>query len=298
MARGWLVNDWLSCIPGSGTLWSLLLQRVPGLEDRTGAPYSILADRIEAQAATRPPDYVIRNAGYFRPLNLEVPTLALVQDVFESGPGRDLLVMVGEMATRVIFNSEYTRSHYPELDGVTIPIGIDTGLFSYSSLGNGVMFIGSTHPVKGFKRLLSLARRMPDVRFVAVLKEGWHYDPMPNLEIYRPMPQPELVALIRSCSVGVCLSTHETQHLAGIEMGRCGLPLVTTNVGVYYGMNPGVWGEVVQSEYDDAWEEAIRRRLGTGGPQVSEQWSVYNEDRCVQAWMREIDSCLTTTARP
>lgn len=295
--RGWLVNDWRSCIPGSRTLWDLLLERIEGLEDRTGAPYSILPDRVEAQAACFPPDYIIRNAGYFRRLNIDRPTLSFVQDILE-GPWRDELISVCS-SSRVVFNSDYTRSKYPELHGSVIPIGVETGLFKWEGLGNdGVLFIGSTHPIKGFKLLVELANKMPDTKFVAVLKTGWAFSIPQNLELRRPMPQEDLAGLMRSCALGLCLSEQETQHLAGIEMGLCGLPLVTTNVGVYYGLNPGPWGEVVQSSHLDSWEAAIRSRIGTGSSQIAELWKVYDEDRCASRWEQEIESCFRTSDEP
>lgn len=45
----------------------------------------------------------------------------------------------------------------------------------------------------------------------------------------------------------VCTSRVETLHLAGVEAAACNLPLVTSNVGVYYNLENGLWGRNTKS---------------------------------------------------
>lgn len=58
MKKGWLVNDFLTCIPGTKTFWHDLLEWIPGLTDKC-FPYPILADTIERLGVESPPDYII-----------------------------------------------------------------------------------------------------------------------------------------------------------------------------------------------------------------------------------------------
>ena len=48
MNKGWLVNDCLTCIPGTKTLWHDLLEWMPNLIDKTNGytDFRYLADTI------------------------------------------------------------------------------------------------------------------------------------------------------------------------------------------------------------------------------------------------------------
>ena len=46
---GWLVNDYLTCIPRVKTFWHFLLKWFPDLQDKTGIDYSNLPRYIETQ---------------------------------------------------------------------------------------------------------------------------------------------------------------------------------------------------------------------------------------------------------
>ena len=71
---GWLINDTLTCIPGTKTFWHNLLEWFPDLIDKTNkyTPYGILPDTIEQyyNNIEEKPYYIIRNASYFRKLNI------------------------------------------------------------------------------------------------------------------------------------------------------------------------------------------------------------------------------------
>lgn len=57
--------------------------------------------------------------------------------------------------------------------------------------------------------------------------------------------------------MGLCTSRMETQHLAGIEMGACGLPVVAPNVGTYWNRKD-IPGQVCM-EYDvESFVSALR----------------------------------------
>jgi glycosyltransferase involved in cell wall biosynthesis len=81
---------------------------------------------------------------------------------------------------------------------------------------------------------VSIVRANPDIPFVAVLKDAMPDPVAPNLRCYVRLSQPDLAQVMGACRVGLCTSRSETQHLAGIEMGACGLPLVVPPVGTYW----------------------------------------------------------------
>ncbi len=78
MKIGWLVNDTLTCIPGTKTFWHDLLEWLPTLKDKCNGytPFNLLPYNIEKDYAIEKPDYIIRNATYFRKLN--IPVVALI----------------------------------------------------------------------------------------------------------------------------------------------------------------------------------------------------------------------------
>jgi len=88
--------------------------------------------------------------------------------------------------------------------------------------------------VKGFDIFLRVVRVNPDINFVAVFKDAAPDIVPPNLRTYTRLTHAELVRVIGACRVGLCTSRTESQHLAGIEMGACGLPMVVPPVGVYW----------------------------------------------------------------
>jgi len=249
--KGWLVNDYLTCIPGTSTFWNNLLEWFPELVDKTGVDFPFLADSVERSARTEGcPDLVIRNASYFRPLNLTTRTVSLLQDIGSSDEQR--AVCLGSDV--VVANSSYTLSHYPYLTNHrVIPLGVDFGLFrplsDTSSLrekwgihGDTVLFIGSTNEIKGWAEVVELVTHS-DYNFVLVLKDTDTVQIQSNnYRVVSRVGHEDLVEIINCCDVGVCTSVTETQHLAGIEMGACGLPMVTTNVGAYYNLESGDWG--------------------------------------------------------
>jgi len=283
---GWLVNDKLTCIPGTRTFWHHLLDGVPGLVDKTIGTYEGLADHVESEAVTAEPDYIIRNAAYFRWINVGCPVISFVQDIVE-GALRDQLIEACAASRSVVFNSEYTKMMYPELhatDYRVIPIGTDTSVFRPCEPDphipeNAILWVGSGHSVKGFDlacRLASESKRP----WVFVMKDDTPVE-VGALVLSR-IDQPQLARIASACAAGVCTSARETQHLAGIEMGMCGLPLVTTEVGAYYSRPIGPWGQVSNGHWHDEIEMASKlnrahaalywRKAGFGLPECIDKW--------------------------
>ena len=260
--KGWLVNDTLTCIPGTKTLWHDLLEWIPSLEDKTGGhtPFSRLADEIEAAASNCPPDYIIRNATFFRPLNINCKTISILQDI--SLRPREQLE-VANSSDVVVFNSPYTESFYKNIVNKPtriIPLGIDFDFFKPLSdkeelrkelciLPNSILFVGAANSnPKGFDLVQHLINST-DYNFCFVMKDD--FDALadhPRVKIFNRVDHDTLRKIHNACSLLICTSTQETQHLAGIEAAASNLPIVATNVGVYYDREPGEWGLVSTKE--------------------------------------------------
>jgi glycosyltransferase involved in cell wall biosynthesis len=251
--QGWLVNDCLTCISGTKTLWHDLLEWMPNLVDKTNGytDFRHLADTIESQATTDRPDYIVRNASYFRKLNVDSFTISLMQDPFNGGQ-LDVL----NSSDLVVFNSEFMRQSCinqinPKKETV-IPLGVDFDFFRplgksfRKELGipeRAILFIGADNKWKGFDSVRWLIDNT-DLNFCLVMKDGVSIN-NDRCVTFNSVDHSTLLKIINSCSVCLCTSVMETQHLSSIEAGACGLPVITTNVGIHYGKEGGQWGEKI-----------------------------------------------------
>lgn len=257
MKRGWLVNDTLTCIPNTKTFWHDLLEWLPDLKDKCNGhtPFNILPINIERDFNQDKPDYIIRNATYFRSLNIPVKTISLLQDL---APDNHMQIDVCNKSDIVVYNSPYTQSHY--IDKITsksvmIPLGVDFNKFvnlnkSFNDelgiLQNSILFIGANNITpKGFDIMLDIINNT-DYNFCLVMKDGFTID-NPRVKVFNRIDHDKLIKVMNSCQMLVCTSRVETLHLSGVEAAACGLPLVTSNVGIYYNMINGPWGRNVNS---------------------------------------------------
>ena len=154
MKKGWLVNDCLTCIPGTRTFWHDLLEWIPGLVDKTGGytDYKNLANKIEKDATIALPDYIIRNATFFRQINLPCKQSSLLQDYCVDNTQQ---IEVCNNSTITVFNSNYTYNKYKHL--ITgcrteiIPLGVDFDFFRPTEekhlevLPNSILFVGAAN---------------------------------------------------------------------------------------------------------------------------------------------------------
>lgn len=260
-----LVNDCLTCIPGTRTFWHDL-QEWFGCEF-CGGDYSILAKEAEERleyflddsyAGDEYPNLIIRNASYFPPIATTVPTVSLLQDISPDGETRKMQEEVIKSSRIVVFNSTFTASKYAisladplQQNYRIIPLPVDFSLFqpqnayalqqALSLPDNCICWIGAQSEIKGYDTFLQIVRRNPDLCFVAVFKDNAPGYGPPNMRTYTKLTHEELVKVIGACRIGLCTSRTESQHLAGIEMGACGLPLVVPPVGCYWNLKPGDW---------------------------------------------------------
>jgi len=252
---GWLINDCLTCIPGTKTLWHDLLDCMPNLIDKTNSytDFSILADSIESQLKYNKPDYIIRNASFFRPINTGVYTISFLQDPINS----KIQIDVCNRSDLVVFNSQYTYEKSIKLLNIKnykiIPIGIDFEFFrplninfkdEFNILDNSILFIGANNQYKGFDKLVDVINKS-NLNFCLVMKDSTNITAK-NCRTFNRVNHKTLIKIINSCSRCVCLSNVETLHLSSVEAGACDIPVITTNVGIHYNKNSDGWGEILK----------------------------------------------------
>lgn len=257
---GWLVNDCLTCIPGTTTFWHNLLVWLPELQDKTNGytDYSVLADRIEYELKSSRPSYIIRNGTYFRRIHTDVPTISLIQDVKSDDSQLDII----NNSNVVVFNTQYVYEKYRSRIGSSVPIricplGVDFEFFQPSEerhpdvLPNSVLYIGAaTNYPKGFNIMLDIIVKMPNQNFCLIMKDDFSIHQIPEsarsrVRIFNRIPSTLVRVIINSCSLAVCTSYEETQHLSGIECAACNIPIVARAVGVYFdNKNSMDWGVI------------------------------------------------------
>ena len=292
-----LVNDALNQL-GEVTLWNRLMEwfdmkfvAVPF--NQTFGNRIVLPPIADTpNAASVDASLVIRNATYMPPIETSVPTISLLQDIIIDGPMREMQEAVIASSNITVFNSAFTRGQYGNMVGHVIPLPVDFSLFTPQnaltcqqalSLPDGaVCWIGASEGaaghVKGFDIFMQVVRQNPDIPFVAVFKDSLPRAMPPNLRCYMRLPQADLVRVIGACRVGLCTSRSESQHLAGIEMGACGLPLVVPPVGVYWNRTNMGGRVVVEEQTPAAYAAAIRG--------IAKNWDV---DSIRNYWRREFD---------
>jgi len=280
---GWLVNDYLTCIPGTRTFWHDLLEWIPGLIDMTGTRFPGISNRLD-RLDTTGLDYLIRNASYFRYLDIDVPQIVFVQDVCH-GNLAEMQNVVRNLATARVFNSEYTKDRiggWP--DDPVIPISVDFDAFDprkIPRMGEDVLFVGANTEVKGVDKFLSVVEQTK-YKFHAVMKDG-HQFKHSRVTNYSMLTHEQLREVMAKCRVLVCTSREETQHLAGIEAGAMGLSVVAPPVGCYWGLDSDAIGRVY---YEGRAVEALHYVMSR--PQVNPRkylMEIFSRDTCKQSWL-------------
>ena len=291
MSKGWLVNDWLTCIPNTKTLWHFLLEGIPDLEDKTGHPFSALPYVLERNPEK--PAYIIRNATFFRRLNISSPTISLVQDVQE-GASLNQQIDVCNNSEHVVFNTQYLADIYSKHLNVPysiIPLGSDSDLFKPTNTAkskNTILFMGSTHSIKGFN-LLTRIIEATDYQFIIVLKEGDYSHP--RAEVHKRVDQTTLNTLMNRADVVLCTSTQETQHLAGIESCLADTPVVANKVGIYEELKHDQrWGTLVESYSVEGFVKGIEKVLNKScSPRQCMIENNLTIETCINSWKTLVD---------
>ena len=300
--KGWLVNDTLTCIPGTRTLWHELLDWFPLLQDKTNGhtPFNLLTKKIEREASLEPPDYIIRNGTFFPKIKVPVKTISLIQDIYHNEIRTNQIDVINN-SDLVVFNSNYTKTHYQndiKVPSVIIPLGIDFDFFTPSNnkynnlniLPNSIVFVGAAnnHP-KGFDILLDFINNS-NYNFCLVMKDDFKID-HPRVKVFNKVGHDVLLEIYRSCKVCICTSRVETQHLASIEAGACNIPVVTSNIGAYYNRPSGEWGHVFSSSTELALLiETVFKNYKDYAPRDYFLNSGFSKNSCKYSWKVIIDN--------
>ena len=251
---GWLINDCLTCIPGTNTFWHNLLEWFPELVDKTNGytHYSILVQKIEQELSNElPPYYIIRNATYFGKINTNVKQISLIQDVQSNELLRNQVDVINNSSV-VVFNTNYLYNKYInhiQNKNVIVkicPLGVDFNFFKpiqerhSDVLPNSIIFIGaSSNYPKGFNVLLDIMYKMENQNFCLIMKDNFNINQLEKnvqsrVKCFNSINKEMVRLIINSCVVAVCTSYEETQHLAGIECAACNIPIIAREVGAYY----------------------------------------------------------------
>ncbi len=294
----WIVNDRKTCIEGTRTLWHLLEECLPDARF-IGGHYSSLAQQVSEMPGA--PDLVVRPASYFPPIVKDCPTITFVQEIHPPGFTRDMVLNVCRGSDLLVFNTEYTRSHYPELADMpyrTIPIGIDAGRFKPGEgcaelLPDSIAWVGAPHPIKGWRTIVEIVEAMTLQPFVIVTKTPIWEIPK-NVSLFESVPHEDLPKILNSCRMILCTSHLETQHLAGIEAGMCGLPIIATKTGIYADLPSGPWGTCISWDANvEDWIAKIRA-CPPKGPQVRQFWldAGLDERTCATRWFDAVEEVM------
>jgi glycosyltransferase involved in cell wall biosynthesis len=300
----WLVNDCLTCIPNTKTFWHNLLEWVPEIEDKTNGytNFSILANKIEEDynKLLEKPKLIIRNATYFRKLNLNVKTISLLQDPYDENTALfQNQIDVCNNSNFVVFNSEYTKNKYSRFINKPydiIEIGTDSDLFKPSKQikknKNTIVYVGSSDEAhKGFSLVLDLINKT-NYNFILVMKDGFQLL-HERVKIYNSIDQQKLSEILNFSDVLICTSKNETLHLAGIEAAFCNTPIVASDVGIYNKIkNDKRWGVVVDNYNTDSYIDAINFVLNNNNLQPRNCMfdNELSKDNCKNKWQNLIQA--------
>lgn len=303
--KGWLINDCLTCIPGTKTFWHDLLDWFPELIDKTNGytDYSVLATTIEEQLKMSKPDYIIRNGSYFRKINTDVKTISLIQDV---AAGWDNQIDIINSSQVAVFNTNYVYQKYASSIANKniriIPLGVNFDFFKPIQekhpdvLPNSVIYIGSSMNFpKGFNRLLNIIDSMTEQNFCLVMKDNFTLADIPEknrsrVKVFNKVNAETVRLLINSSVCALCTSYEETQHLSGIECGACNVPIVATCVGVYFDCkDDSGWGCIAN---DDTFVEKINYVLNNKQLFSPREYFIknYSIDSCKRAWIELVNT--------
>jgi glycosyltransferase involved in cell wall biosynthesis len=173
---------------------------------------------------------------------------------------------------------------------VVIPIGTDFELFQplphreelrqkHFILPNSILFIGADSDIKGFRAVQDLIEHT-EYNFCLVMKDDFTCT-HPRVRVFNRIPHDQLVEIINCCAFLLCTSKMETQHLSGIEAAACGLPILATNVGAYFGLPDGEWG----MHYSDPWDlSAMFIQLHKFHPRTYFKLAGFDLDGCRSKW--------------
>jgi glycosyltransferase involved in cell wall biosynthesis len=301
----WIVNDYLTCIPGTKTFWHMLLE-IKGTVDKTGIPFNKLVQAIEEDSGK--PDLIIRNGTFFPRIHRhDAPQIALMQDFY----GRDEnQIDVANHAECIVFNSEHTKKKFQEVDEVfrmnyvTIPIGVNQDLFKplasfkerndiFSRFKRTGIFVGDYNNTKNTRLFEEIARKHDNINFIYVSKARNQIN-LPNVENYPGgVNEIGMVQLYNRSDFCIMCSPVETLHLTTIEAALCNKPVIGTNTGWLADYFNDAVGVRVDEPTLEGFSEAIYRILKESfSPREYMLTTPFTWSSCKNSWEKLIEDIL------
>lgn len=147
----------------------------------------------------------------------------------------------------ILCNSDQTReevARYFGLNGTTVWLPLDTAHFfprdqseCRRKLGLPMdrpvgLFVGSTHPPKGFRVVTQVAKALPDIHWVFALhgQLPGHLE-VARLQLFRDVPQDLLPVFYSAADFTVCPSRYESFGYVVAESLACGRPVIASPGG-------------------------------------------------------------------
>jgi len=306
----WIVNDYLTCIPGTKTFWHSLLE-IDDTVDKTGTPFNKLAETIENDPGEC--DLIIRNGTFFRPIERDCKQIVLVQDLYGYDEKQYNTVMSSDF---VVFNSEYTRSEFLKntemsmLEVVSnksrvIPIGVNENLFKpmanfrpandiFQRFKRTGIFVGDYNQTKNTRLFEQVAKENSNLDFIYVSKARNQIN-LPNVRNYPGgVNEQGMLRLYNEADFCIMCSSLETLHLATVEAALCDVPVIGTNTGWfadYFNESAGVRidGELSVENFSKAIWQVLESSFS---PREYMLTTPFTWDSCKASWEKLIEEVL------
>jgi len=298
----WIVNDLLTCIPGTKTFWHMLLE-IDGTVDKTGTPFNRLAEAIETDPGKC--DLIIRNGTFFprihRPLSKQI---VLIQDYY----GKDLQQLdVGYHSSHVVFNSDFTMGKFTGNfeNSSVIPIGVNQNLFKpmanfrsandiFQRFKRTGIFVGDYNTTKNTRLFEEIAKANTNIDFIYVSKARNQIN-LPNVKNYPGgVNEQGMVKLYNESDFCIMCSPLEPLHLTTVEAALCNTPVIGTNTGWlanHFSIDVGI--RVDGAPTVDKFSHAIARVLSsTYSPREHMLTTPFTWDSCKASWEALIEETL------
>lgn len=267
-----ICNDTIQGTMGERVMWGVLTDELPraiGLDARTSPGRGSFSRHIANDLEKNHPSVrvIVQNATFMDVINPDLYTIVYLQDDLRrmGRPSKQQERNLAQ-ANLVVTNSRITAAFYPEYDCEIIPIGTDHHLFTPHDReqmrvkhdipqGRVGIFVGALDEIKGWSRISHIIRNRQDVFWIVVSKDQNPFE-SPNARVYRRLPQAVLAELMSASDFFMIGSPVETQCLAALEAGFCGLPVIMPDTGIFADLPQaaksrlGIFGEDLEKSID------------------------------------------------
>lgn len=224
---------------GEDTFWTWFKREFPS--SRFGLPRRMFPEDIVLQYSTL--GFVNRTGKSVAVLWELLPQM---REVFGSDQWDERLTLIRECARFSTWRTTPTSltTHYYEKYGSVeiLPIGVDTDLFRPLSERHSLrarysipldrrvgIWVGTTHPMKGYARLVETAARDLSVYWIAVWKQPSEAGHLPGASNFVQVTQPVLCELMNCADFYFSSSLLPSYYMAEWEAMACNLPVTVAD---------------------------------------------------------------------